>query len=73
MPGLNQKGPMGDGPMSGRRMGRCTSSGAKNQNANSVNNENTIENILARNFGRGFGRGQGGMGMGRRNRFRNGQ
>ncbi|NJO69320.1 MAG: DUF5320 domain-containing protein, partial [Bacteroidetes bacterium] len=23
MPGLNKKGPIGDGPMTGRRMGRC--------------------------------------------------
>ncbi len=24
MPGLNQTGPMGEGPMTGRKMGRCT-------------------------------------------------
>ena len=28
MPGLNQTGPMGQGPMTGRRMGRCTNYGA---------------------------------------------
>ena len=31
MPGLNQKGPMGQGPMTGRRMGRCTNFGANQQ------------------------------------------
>ena len=28
MPGLNHKGPMGDGPMTGRKMGKCTNFGA---------------------------------------------
>lgn len=33
MPGLNQKGPMGEGAMTGRRMGKCTNFGAKSKNA----------------------------------------
>lgn len=27
MPGFNQKGPMGEGPMTGRKMGKCTNFG----------------------------------------------
>lgn len=29
MPGFNQTGPMGQGPMTGRRMGKCTNFGAE--------------------------------------------
>jgi hypothetical protein len=69
MPGLNQTGPMGQGSMTGRKMGKCTNFGAKNQQSTT---ENTPAN--GRGMGRGLGRGQGGqgMGMGRRNRFGNG-
>ncbi len=28
MPGFNQKGPTGQGPMTGRKMGKCTNFGA---------------------------------------------
>lgn len=83
MPGYNQTGPMGQGPMTGRRMGRCTNFGAnlKNQNTETKENtnENFPENFLGREFGfrhgMGFGRGRGrrGWGMGRQNRFRGGQ
>ena len=50
MPGFNQTGPNGQGPMTGRRMGRCTNFGAslKNQSATIVNenpNENNPENV----------------------------
>lgn len=30
MPGFNQTGPVGQGPMTGRRMGRCNSSNKQN-------------------------------------------
>ncbi len=76
MPGFNQTGPMGQGPMTGRRMGRCANLGTnpKNQTVESKENanENTPENIQGRGFGFGRGRGIGGQGfgMGRRNRFR---
>ena len=73
MPGLNQTGPMGQGSMSGRKMGKCTNFGAKNQQTNPDNvQENTPTN--GRGMGRRLGRGQGGqgMGMGRRNRHGNG-
>jgi len=73
MPGLNQTGPMGQGAMTGRKMGKCTNFGAKNQ----VSNPDNVQEKTPTNgsgMGRGLGRGQGGqgMGLGRRNRHRNG-
>lgn len=38
MSGLNQTGPMGQGPMTGRRMGRCNSSDNKEQTNNEIKN-----------------------------------
>lgn len=81
MPGFNQTGPMGQGPMTGRRMGRCTNFGAnfKNQatQTNERSNENFPENFQERGWGFGRGRGWGfgrgrGWGMGWQNRFRGG-
>lgn len=76
MPGINQTGPMGQGSMTGRRMGSCTNFGAnlKNQTAETRENanENMPENIQGRGFGFGRGRGGRGFGMGRQNRFRGG-
>jgi len=74
MPGFDQKGPMGRGPMTGWRMGRCASSGekAKEQPAASENDvaENEENIFRGRGWRSGF-RGRGpGRGMGRRNRFR---
>lgn len=78
MPGLNQKGPMGQGSMTGRRMGRCTNFGANQQKsevANEATSEETIESkteaqlpedSLGRGIGLGKGMGKGrGMGFGR--------
>lgn len=85
MPGLNQTGPMGKGPMTGRKMGRCTNFGAGRKNQTTPEDQNstnpTPEEISGQGFGRGFGRGMGkglgqgygGRGMGRQNRFRGGQ
>lgn len=74
MPGFNQKGPMGQGPMTGRRLGRCTNFGAnlKNQTfqTNENANDNIPENIQERGFGFGRCRGGRSFGMGRQNRFR---
>jgi hypothetical protein len=80
MPGLNHKGPMGLGAMTGRRMGRCTNFGANQLKAVATNEataEETTENkteaqlpedTLGRGMGMGrgigFGRGRGGMGKG---------
>ncbi len=77
MPGFNQTGPKGQGPMTGRRMGRCTNNDAnlkKTEPASYDNqNENQPENFSGRGFGwiRG-GRSKGGRGMGRQNRFQGG-
>jgi hypothetical protein len=70
MPGFDQKGPVGQGPMTGRRMGKCTNYGA---NQKSQPTENTSQNDdLERGFGFGRrGRGRGfGRGLGLQNRFR---
>lgn len=81
MPGLNQTGPMGQGSMSGRRMGRCTNFGAKERKEEIINpeiqNEYQESNFPGRGFGfrwrggPGAGRGRG-RGMGFRNRYRGG-
>jgi len=74
MSGFNQRGPMGNGPMTGRRMGRCTNFGAnlKNQviETKESANDNFPENFPGRGFGFGRGRGGRGFGLGRQNRFR---
>ena len=75
MPGLNHKGPMGDGPMTGRKMGKCTNFGAgKKSSADETAQESPNTTKQGCGMGRGLGRGQGGqcMGMGRKNRNRNG-
>ncbi len=83
MPGFNQTGPMGQGPMTGRKMGRCTRNGVNPNNQsdaeNSSQNSNQPENMAGRGWrfswkrGFGFGGGSGGgRGMGRQNRFRGG-
>jgi len=83
MPGFNQKGPMGQGPMTGRRMGRCTNFGAavkKEDNAPVQEAEKDSPSVF---WGRGFGfrggRGEAGgggrgrgRGMGFQNRYRGG-
>ena len=65
MPGLDRTGPQGDGPMTGRGMGRCN-----------PDNRDSDDQGRGRGFGRGFGRGnrrgQGrGFGNGNRNRKQN--
>ncbi len=80
MPGFDQKGPTGQGPMTGRRMGRCTNYGAGKTFSETAENENNVKSSLqeapARGFGfgrgKGFGFGRGMRGMGRQNRFRGG-
>lgn len=73
MPGFNQKGPRGQGSLTGRKMGRCTNYGANTQNFNAVTKENNDEIISKNMQGRGLrlGRGKGGrgFGMGRQNRY----
>lgn len=81
MSNFNQKGPIGEGPMTGRRMGRCTNYGVARREQIIKDNENmerpVSENFPEQGFGRGFGRrmrrgmessmrqNRGGRGMGR--------
>lgn len=80
MPGFDQTGPEGQGPMTGRRMGRCINYGRnlkKTENTSSnEQNDNSSEKLPGRGFGFGFrrvglGRGRG-RGIGRQNRLRGG-
>jgi len=77
MPGFDQTGPSGQGPMTGRRWGRCTNFGSSlikdNPTDTIKQDEKQPENFQGRGFGLGRGRGwSGGRGMGRQNRFRGG-
>lgn len=79
MPRFNQTGPMGQGPMTGRGMGRCTNYGSnlkKTEPFSSGNqNENQTGNFSGRGYGFGLkrgGKGGRGRGMGLQNRFQRG-
>ncbi len=76
MPGFNQTGPMGQGPKTGRRMGRCSNLGTQLNPQSTAANENSEEsipdNLSGRGMGLGRGRGGRGQGLGRQNRFRGG-
>ncbi len=76
MPGFDRTGPVGDGPMTGRRMGRCTGYGLRRKDENADAPENFIDDRPGRFSGRGAGFGwrRGGRGLGRgfQNRFRGG-
>ncbi|MBR1369343.1 hypothetical protein RJ53_07485 [Methanocalculus chunghsingensis] len=60
MPGLNGRGPLGMGPMTGRRMGRCVSPSSDAQSA--AQSEQIIYGLgrggLPCGCGRGFGGGR---------------
>lgn len=59
MPGLDRKGPQGDGPKTGRGLGKCNPD-TKTQD------ENSAETQYGRGLGRRMGRGQrAGRGRGR--------
>ncbi len=77
MPGFDRTGPEGEGPMTGRRLGRCTGFGSgkkKTEPPDQLKKED--EAILSRSPGPGrrrMGRGGGqGRGFGGGNRFRGG-
>ena len=59
MPGFNQTGPAGQGPMTGRKEGRCTNFGANQKNQTSDVNENSNDNMPENMQGNGFGFGRG--------------
>lgn len=67
MPGFNQTGPMGQGPKTGRRMGRCTNFNAQLKDQTVFGNENPDKDLNDNQPGIGFSRGRG-----RKNRFRGG-
>ena len=78
MPGFDKTGPLGNGAMTGRRMGRCTNYGMGSKKADNAGTDETDvrlqDNLPGR--GLGFGRRPGaGKGMkrgtGRKNRFGN--
>ena len=56
MPNFDQRGPVGEGPMTGRKMGRCTNYGA-HQNQTIEVNENTVNPMNDNVQGQGLGRG----------------
>jgi hypothetical protein len=83
MPGFDRTGPEGEGPMTGRKLGRCTNYGNGKQGLKD-NQADDIENLpQGRGAGRGLGRRGGGRGrgagpgggrgLGRQNRFRGDQ
>jgi hypothetical protein len=75
MPGLNQTGPMGQGPRTGRGMGRCNPDNkGKTDDEILQNKDSSLEPEQRLGRGLGLGRGQGGTGrgLGRQNRFRGG-
>ncbi|MGV8962297.1 MAG: DUF5320 domain-containing protein [Candidatus Saccharimonadaceae bacterium] len=70
MPSFNKRGPMGEGSMTGRKMGSCTNfSGALKNNItiDNVNFEKPIdEEVIKKGIGHGFRNGCGrGAGQGR--------
>lgn len=70
MPGFDRKGPSGEGPMTGRAMGRCTNKGeipADSVDQTSLQGQNAKENGqagLCQRLGRGLGRIGRGLGRG---------
>lgn len=72
MPGFDQTGPVGQGPISGRRFGRCTNYGAGRQNQPPASDQTTEPSFPERGMGFGRGRGGRGRGLGLQNRFRGG-
>ncbi len=78
MPGFDKTGPLGNGAMTGRRMGRCTNYGTSPKKTDNARTDETDlrmpDNLPGRGFGFGMrlgaGRGRG-RGTGRKNRFRN--
>lgn len=67
MPGLDQRGPMGQGPLTGHRNGRCTNYGASAKKEETVTDtdlsDNQTDSLQGRRFG--FRGGMGGRGRGR--------
>lgn len=74
MPRFNRRGPMGEGPMTGRKLGQCNPEN-KGKTENEITQKNDSSSITdqALGFGRGRGLGRGhGIGRGMGMRFRGG-
>jgi hypothetical protein len=72
MPGLNRKGPNGEGAMTGRRMGRCNPDN-KGKTEDEILQNRTLSEPSGLGMGQGLGRGLGrgrGLGKGKGMRFR---
>ena len=66
MPGLNQTGPMGQGPRTGRGMGRCNPDNKGKTDDEILQNSEQSYQVQGRGLGRGFGLGRGrGRGFGK--------
>lgn len=75
MPGLNRRGPNGEGAMTGRRMGRCNPDNKGKTDDEILQSRNSTNQGQGNMFGRGLGRGKGsgfgkGLGKGQAMRFR---
>jgi len=79
MPGFDKTGPLGQGSMTGRRLGRCYNFGAGPKDPPPASqSENYPEDLPERGLGLGRRRGPGpgrgrGLGLGLKNRFRGGK
>ncbi len=72
MPGLNRKGPLGEGSMTGRKMGRCNPENRGKTDDEIIQNRIPESSETKKGIGWGLGRGRGrglGRGLGR-GRFR---
>ena len=65
MPRFNQQGPMGEGPMTGRKLGKCTNYGAENIGSTEEPMNENVGRGLGMRRGLGFGRGSAGQSEGR--------
>lgn len=66
MPGLNGKGPKGEGPSTGRGLGNCRPGRGGNTSVKSNEERNDQERGMGMGFRRRFrGEGQGGLNKGR--------
>lgn len=71
MPNFDQTGPMGEGTMTGRKMGKCSQNESENPEFLGRGRQGNGRG-LARGLGRGLGRGRN-CGGGMQNRFRGGE
>ena len=72
MPGFNRKGPEGNGPMTGRAMGRCSNKGRGSFDNNNENKQTSDQSEARQYASGGMGRGMRlGLRRGNQARFSN--